>query len=168
MIFLRKYLAALVEFSAGDTNILVFRRLCRENHLHRLQMDAVQFTQCGQKANNDRSRRGQAANRQTTLDDARQTNFQAVLFSQHLCSTTQMISPVTLLFIRHCTHKELSAFREVQRLQFHNTILFRVIGHVDSLVDCQTIDFSVLMVDMRTQWTDAVRAERYIKGFLMV
>ena len=79
-----------------------------------------------------------------------------------------MISPVTLLFIRHCTHKELGTFWEVQRLQFHNTILFRVIGHVDSLVDCQTIDFSVLMVDMRTQWTDAVRAERHIKRFLMI
>ena len=168
MIFLGKHLTTLVEFSAGDTNILVFRRLCGENHFHRLQMDAVHFTQCRQKANNDRSRRGQTANRQTTLDDARQTNFQAVLFSQHLCSTTQMISPVTLLFIRHCTHKELSAFREVQRLQFHNTILFRVIGHVDSLVDCQTIDFSVLMVDMRTQRTDAVRAECHIKRLLMI
>ena len=79
-----------------------------------------------------------------------------------------MVCPVALLFIRHCTHKELGTFWEVQRLQFHNTILFRVIGHVDSLVDCQTIDFSVLMVDMRTQWTDAVRAERHIKRFLMI
>ena len=76
--YIEKYLAekeldltaTLVEFSAGDTNILVFRRLCRENHLHRLQMDAVHFTQCRQKANNDRSRRGQTANRQTSFNDA--------------------------------------------------------------------------------------------------
>ena len=131
-------------------------------------MDTIHFAQCRQKANNDRSRRGQTANRQATLDNARQTNFQAVLFSQHLCRTTQMISPVSLLFFRHCIYKELGTLREVQRLQLHHTILFRVVGHVDSLVDCQTIDFSVLMVDMRTQRTDAVRAERHIKRFLMI
>ena len=148
MVLFGKHLTALVKLTAGNTYILVFRRLCRENHLHRLQMDAVHFTQCRQKANNDRSRRGQTANRQTTLDDARQTNFQAVLLAQHLSCTAQMICPVPLLFFRHCIYKELGTLREVQRLQLHHTILFRVIGHVDSLVDCQTIDFSVLMINV--------------------
>ena len=44
MILLGKHLTTLVELAAGYANILVFRRLCRENHLHRLQMDAVHFT----------------------------------------------------------------------------------------------------------------------------
>ena len=79
-----------------------------------------------------------------------------------------MVCPVALLFIWNCAYKELGALWEVQGLQLHNTVLLRVVGHVDSLVDCQSIDFSVLMVDMRTQWTDAVRAERHIKRFLMI
>lgn len=58
-------------------------------------------------------RRGQAANRQTAFDDARQTNFQAVLLAQHLSCTTQMVCPVALLFIRHRTYKELSALRKI-------------------------------------------------------
>ena len=131
-------------------------------------MNSIDLTQCRQEADNNRCRRGQSANRQATLDDARQTNFQAVLFSQYLCSTTQMISPVSLLFFRHCIYKELGTLREVQRLQLHHTILFRVIGHVDSLVDCQTVDFSILVVDMRTQRADTVRAECHIKRLLMV
>ena len=79
-----------------------------------------------------------------------------------------MISPVSLLFFRHCIYKELGTLREVQRLQLHHTILFRVVGHVDSLVDCQTVDFSVLMVDMCSKRTDTVRAERHIKRLLMI
>lgn len=90
------------------------------------------------------------------------------LYQQQLCSTTQVVSPIALLFFRHRTNKKLSTFREVQRLQFHNAVLFRVVGHVNTLVDCQTVDFSILMVDMRTQRTDTVRAERHIKRLLMI
>lgn len=103
--FLREHFAALVELTAGNTNILILCRLCCENHLHRFQMDTVDLAQCGQETNNDRCRRGQAANRQTSLDDARQTNFQAVLFTQHLCCATQMVCPIALLFFRHRTNK---------------------------------------------------------------
>ena len=168
MILFRKNLAALVELAARNANILVFCCLCGENHFHRLQMDAIHFAQCRQEADNNRCRRGQSTNRQTSFNDAGQTNFQAVLLAQHLRCTAQMICPVTLFFFRHRAYKELGAFRKIQRLQLHNAILFRVVGHVDSLVDCQTIDFSVLMVDMRTQRTDAVRAKRHIKRLLMV
>ena len=59
---------------------------------------------------------------------------------------------------------------EAQHLAFELTELFASgeLTPQDSLVDCQSIDFSVLMVDMRTQRTDAVRAERHIKRFLMI
>ena len=168
MVLLGKHLTALVELAAGYADILIFRCLRREDHLHRFQMDAIHFAQCRQETNYDGCGRRQTANRQTSLNDARQTDFQTILFTQHLCCATQMICPVALPFFWHIPNKELGAFGEVQRLQFHNAILFRVVGHVDSLVDCQTIDFSVLMVNMRSQWANAIWTKSHIKWFLMV
>ena len=49
MVFLRKNFAALDEFSAGNTNILIFRRLCGEDHLHRFKMDAIHLHSADKK-----------------------------------------------------------------------------------------------------------------------
>ena len=72
-----------------------------------------------------------------------------------------MVCPVALLFIWNCAYKELGALWEVQGLQLHNTVLLRVVGHVDSLVDCQSIDFSVLMASAVSDEQMVHAAERF-------
>ena len=76
-----------------NTYILVFCGFCSENHLHRFQMNTVNFAQCRQKADNNRCRRGKTTNRQTSFDDAGQTNFRPVLLAQHLAAPRRWLTP---------------------------------------------------------------------------
>ena len=168
MVLLGKDFTTLVKLATRNTYILVFCGFCSENHLHRFQMNTVNFAQCRQKADNNRCRRGKTTNRQTSFDDAGQTNFQPVLLAQHLCCATQMVSPISFFFLWHCIHEELRTFREIQRLQFHNTIVFRMVCHVDALINCQPIDLAILVINVSSKRADAVRTESYTIRFLMV
>ena len=63
---------------------------------------------------------------------------------------------------------ELCPLREVQRLQLDNAVLLRAVRHVDAFVDSQSVDLAKLVVDVGTQRTDAIGAERHRFGRLMI
>ena len=63
---------------------------------------------------------------------------------------------------------ELCPLWEVQRLQLDDTVLLRAVRHVDAFVDSQSVDLAKLVVDVSTQRTDSIGAERHRFGRLMV
>ncbi len=60
---------------------------------------------------------------------------------------------------------ELRPFREVQALEFNNTVFLPAIRNVDTFIDGKPIDLSPLMIYMSSEGRNPVRAESYsIRG----
>lgn len=60
---------------------------------------------------------------------------------------------------------ELRPFREVQALEFNNTVFLPAICDADTFINCKPIDLTPLMIYMCSKWRNPVRAESYgIRG----
>lgn len=56
---------------------------------------------------------------------------------------------------------ELCPFGEVQALQFNHVVLFPTINYMNTLINCQSIDLPIFVIDMSPERRKAVRAECY-------
>ena len=70
-----------------------------------------------------------------------------------------MIRPVAHLLLLNRTNVELRPLRKVQRTELDDTVLLRTVRDMDSLVDRETVDLPVLVVNVGTERRDSVRTE---------
>ena len=56
---------------------------------------------------------------------------------------------------------ELRTLWKVQALQLYDAILFTAVSNVNTLIDCQSVNLPILMIDMRTEGRNTIRAECY-------
>ena len=61
---------------------------------------------------------------------------------------------------------ELGPFRKVQRLQLHDAVFLAAVCDVNALIDGKAVDFTILVINVRTEWADAVRAKGYFLSWL--
>ena len=48
---------------------------------------------------------------------------------------------------------------KVQRLKLHPAVVLGAVGDMDTLVDGKAVDLTVLVIDVRPKWRDAIGAE---------
>lgn len=91
-----------------------------------------------------------------------------MLLRQHQRRPAKMIRPVAHLLLLDRTNVELRPLRKVQRTELDNTVLFRTVRNMDSLIDRESVDLPVLMVNVGTERRDSVRTEYLTVRFSMV
>jgi len=70
-----------------------------------------------------------------------------------------VIHPVADLYTRNAVDVKLCPLGEVQGFQLHHTVVLGTVGDVDALVDGQTVDLPILVVNVGTERRDTVGAK---------
>ena len=112
-----------------------------------------------EKGNDDGRRGGQPSDRQLALDHRAHAHRKHMLLRQHQRRPAKMIRPVAHLLLLDRANVELRPLRKVQRTELDDTVLLRTVRDVDSLVDRESVDLPVLVVNVGTERRDSVRTE---------
>ena len=82
-----------------------------------------------------------------------------VYLSQFLRCASHIVGPVSDLLFRYFPYMKLCPFREVEALQLNNAVFFPAVSNMDSFIYSESINLSILVVNMSTQRRDAIGAE---------
>ena len=159
LIFTGIDLAALVEFAAADTHVVVLYGYSHLDKFVRIELQPIHSTERAKERKRHSCRRRQSAYGQRALDDATQTARQRIAASQFQRSSTQIVSPIALPALGHLRHVPLRTLVELQRAELNDAVLLRTIGHVDTLVDSLSRNLAHIMIGVRPDGANAVGTE---------
>jgi hypothetical protein len=162
VVFLAESNTTLVENTVVKSDILTLSLRSYLYHLKRTETDAVSLSECHNIGNEHGSRGAQSADRQAALQQTVDAMGEFETLTQCVLGATGIVAPGVFPYL--CTtHKvDVHLTLEGEAFEVYLSILTYVEPQVNTFVDSEACDQSVLVVNVSADGANPIRTENMI------